>query len=173
MTRKWEEQWLQSERILTTGDGTWKTTTDIITARTASAVHGTGAGTTVHIGALITVLTGVHGVTVRGGITVTMTHGTMADTMIRGDTPDIGEDSMTHGTTEDTGEATGAGMTHGIITITTAAGMTITTTITAVLHLSEAAQAAIKTHTTVFVHGPNPTEHSHRVTAHQANRQVR
>lgn len=107
-----------------------RTTTDTITVHTASAVHGTGAGITVHTGAL--------GVTVRGDITDTTTHGTMEGSTIRGDMPDIGADTMTHGTMGDTGEEctedTGDGMTHGTTTITTVDGMTLTITIT-VLHI--------------------------------------
>ena len=152
-----------------------KTTTDIITGHTASAVHGIGADITVRTGVHITVRTGVPGVTVRGDITDFMTHGTTT----RGDMPDTG-DGMTHGTMEvigaECGEAIGAGMTHGTITITTAAGTThiITiTTITEGLHTSEEAPAAVKTYTTAFVHGLNPTGRSHRATAHHPSRQVR
>lgn len=133
-----------------------KTTTDIITAHTASAVHGIGADITAHTGAHITVRTGVHGVTVHGDITDTTTLGTMVVITIHGITVD-----------------TGVGMTHGTITITTADGMIRTIiTITQGLHTSEQAEQATGTHTTVFVYAPNPTEHSARAIALRANRQV-
>ena len=145
-----------------------KTTTDIITAHTASAAHGIGAGIIALIGAHITIRTGVHGVTVHGDITDTTTHGITVDT---------GEVTMTRGITEDTMEActpdTGVGMTHGTITITTADGMIRTIiTITQGLHTSEQAEQATGTHTTAFVYAPNPTEHSARAIALRANRQV-
>ena len=135
-----------------------KTTTDIITGHTAPAIHGIGADITVRTGVHITARTGVPGATVRGDITDFTTHGTTT----RGDMPDTGD-----------------GMTHGTITITTAAGTThiitiITiTTITEGLHTSEEVPAAVKTYTTAFVHGPNPTGRSHRATAHHPSRQVR
>ena len=150
-----------------------KTTTDIITAHTASAIHGIGADITVHTGAHITVRTGVHGVTVHGDITDTTTLGTMT----LGVMPDIGEDIMTLGTMvvtgEDIMEAIGAGMTHGTITITIADGMIRTIiTITQGLHTSEQAEQATGTNTMAFVYAPNPTEHSARAIALRANRQV-
>ena len=168
---------LPSEKTLTPGDGTLKTTTDIITAHTASAAHGIGAGIIALIGAHITIRTGVHGVIVHGDITDTTTHGTMVVITIHGITVDTGEVTMTRGITEDTMEActpdTGVGMIHGTITITTADGMIRTIiTITQGLHTSEQAEQATGIHTMVFVYAPNPTEHSARAIALRANRQV-
>lgn len=112
-----------------TGDGIWKTGMDIITVLTASAVHGIGAGITVHTGAFI----GEAGAAVRGDITVSTTHGITEDSMIRG----IMEDATTHGTMEDTGEDItpdiGDGTPLGTTTTITMAG-TIRIT-TPVLHI--------------------------------------
>ena len=69
----------------------------IITPRTASEVHGTGAATMIH--GTATHGTGTHGHTVLGDITDGTTHGTM-------------EASMTHGTTADITEVTTATCTH-------------------------------------------------------------
>lgn len=99
---------------------------------------------------------------------------------IHGITVDTGEVTMTRGITEDTMEActpdTGAGMTHGTITITTADGMIRTTiiTITQGLHTSEQAEQATGTHTMAFVHAQSPTERLQAATQaeYQASRQV-
>ena len=86
-----------------TGDMTSRTTTDIITAHTASEVHGTGAG--------ITARTGAHGDTAHGDTTGGMTRSTSEVGMTRGTMEDI----TTHGIM-----ATDAILT--ITTITTADG---------------------------------------------------
>ena len=130
---------------------------DIITDHTASAAHGSGADTTAHIGAYITVLTGVHGHIAHGATTDIMTHG------------------ITEVTGEDTMEVTGAGMTHGTTTITTAAGMThITTTIMVGLYTSSEAVTG-KTDTSVFALTPSLTAHSQAAIQedHQTGRQAR
>lgn len=107
-----------------TGDGIWRTITDITTAHTAWELPGIGADTIVR--------TGAAGAIAHGDITATAAHGTTEDGTAHGDS----EDGMTHGTapagttlgiTEVTMEATmeagTAGTTHGITIITTA-GMT-------------------------------------------------
>ena len=115
-----------------TGDGIWKTDTDITMDHTASAVHGTGAGITVRTGVFL----GTDGAAARGDITVSTTHG-------------ITEDYMIHGTMEDIGEVImpdiGAGTTHGITTTITMAGMTRTTT--TVRHIPEV-QPTVEIHIT-------------------------
>ena len=88
-----------------TGGGILKTDTDIGTAHTASVPHGIGTGITAHIG--------MHGLTVHGDTTVSMTHGTTAV-------------STTLGIAEDTGDGT----IHGTTTITTTDGTTIITATT-------------------------------------------
>lgn len=106
-----------------TGDGTWKTDTDIGTARTVSGPPGTGADITVPIG----VHTGADGHTAHGDITVSMTLGTA-------------EDSMTHGTMADSTTrgitaVIGDGTTHGTTTTTITDGMTLTITVRSEVHL--------------------------------------
>lgn len=165
MIRRLEARLLPSEKTLMPGDGILKTTTDIITAHTASAVHG--------IGADITARTGAH-IIARGYITDTTTHGITVDITIHGITADTGEVTMTRGIMEDTMEVctpdTGAGMTHGTITITIAVGTTIIAL--PAHHTSAGAPAATKTHITAFVHAPNPMEHSPRATVLRASHQV-
>lgn len=100
----------------------------ITMARTAWAVHGTGAD--------ITVRTGARGDTVRGDITDTAVHGTTEDGTVHGDSADgtirgimtlgtgedgIAEDGMTLGITADGM----AGMIHGTIITTITDGMTL------------------------------------------------
>ena len=124
-----------------TGDGIWKTDTDITMDHTASAVHGTGAGITVRTGVFL----GTDGAAARGDITVSTTHGITEDYMIHG----ITEAIMIHGTMADIGEVImpdiGAGTTHGITTIITTAGMTRTTT--TVRHIPEV-QPTVEIHIT-------------------------
>lgn len=111
-----------------------KTTTDTITGHTASVLHGTGAGTTVHIGAPGDIAHGITGV----GTTLGTAAGTMEDGMIRG----TAAAGTTHGTTEDIT----AGITEGITRSTTITdGMTRTTATeqASLLHLREAAKTDI------------------------------
>ena len=97
-------------------------------ARTAWAVHRTGAD--------ITVRTGARGDTVRGDITDTAVHGTTEDGTVHGDSADgtirgimtlgtgedgIAEDGITLGITADGM----AGMIHGTIITTITDGMTL------------------------------------------------
>lgn len=91
-----------------TGDMTSRIITDIITVHTASAVHGTGAGTTAR--------TGAHGDTAHGDTTGGMTRSTSEVGMTRGTMEDI-----TILGTEDTGDITTHGImaTDAILTITT------------------------------------------------------
>ena len=109
MTRSSEAPSSLSARIRMTGDMTWRTTTDIITVRTASEVPGTGAGIIRH---------GTAGISLLGDIEDGMTDGTTE----AGTTLTITEASTEDGTTLGTGEATGDGMTLGII-LTIADGM--------------------------------------------------
>lgn len=101
-----------------------KTTTAIITVRTASEVHGTGADT---------IRLGIHGVSHHGDITDGMILGIMEDTgdgTTRGSTADGTEDGTILGTTEDITAVIGDGMTHGTALImdgTTRSGDTIIT----------------------------------------------
>lgn len=119
-----------------------KTTTDTITGHTASVLHGTGAGTTVHIGVHGDTAHGITGVgttlgTAAGAIRGTAA-GTMEDGMIRG----TAAAGTTHGTTEDIT----AGITEGITRSTTITdGMTRTTATeqASLLHQREAAKKDI------------------------------
>lgn len=83
---------------------TWRTTTDIITARTVSAVPGTGAGI---------IRLGTAGISLLGDIADGMTDGITE----AGTTLIIMEDSTEDGMTLGTGEVIGDGMTRGIILI--------------------------------------------------------
>lgn len=92
-----------------TGDMTWRTTTDIITVRTVSAVPGTGAGI---------IRLGTAGISLLGDIADGMTDGTTEAGTVLITT----EASTEDGTTRGTGEVTGDGTTLGI-TLTIADGM--------------------------------------------------
>lgn len=83
-----------------------RTITAIITARTASAAHGTGAGIT---------RLGIRGTSLLGDIADGMTDGTTEAGTARIIMEDITGDGTIHGT----GEATGDGMTLGTVRITT------------------------------------------------------
>ena len=78
-----------------TGDMTWRTTTDIITVRTVSAVPGTGAGI---------IRLGTAGISLLGDIADGMTDGTTEAGTILITTEASTEDGMTRGTMADSGE---------------------------------------------------------------------
>lgn len=101
-----------------TGDGIWRTITDITTAHTAWELPGIGADTTAH--------TGAAGAIALGDTEAGMIRGIMA---AYGQTHGITEAGTATGTTQDgtphgTMEAIGAGMIHGI-TITITDGITL------------------------------------------------